>query len=120
MSYIQYDQTKPDGTGNGSATLQHMRENMTAMRDMVLLGAAPGWAYAPSGGTAEQPATMTFSKGVERLRAVLTWGTTGGSDGNATAVALSYSSNSGTSYVAIGTQTINYDSAGNVTSTTWS
>lgn len=122
MAYTHFDQAKPDGTGNGSVTLQHMRENMVAMRDIVTLGASPGWNYSWSGGTADRPTTMLWSKAgsTERLRSVNTWGVTGGAADNVTQSALSYSADSGTIWVLMGTQTIAYDASGNVTSTTWS
>jgi hypothetical protein len=75
---------------------------------------------AASGGTADQPATITYSKGTERVKADLTWGTAGGEAGSVTVAAYSYSSNSGTSWDTIGTKTVVYDSAGNVVSTNWS
>lgn len=78
------------------------------------------WALTPSGGTAEQPAVVVYAKGVERVRATLTWGTTGGAAGNVTTAAYEYSANSGTDYSAIGTKSLTYDAAGNVTLTTWS
>ena len=120
MAYVQFDQTKPDGTANGSVTLQHIRENLAAMRDIVTLGAAPGWNYSWSGGTADKPTVMLWSRGTERLRSTNTWGTTGGAADNITQAVFAYSSNSGGAYDTIGTQSISYDASGNVTSTTWS
>lgn len=120
MSYVAFDQTKPDGTANGSVTLQHIRENLAAIRDIAALGAAPGWNYSWSGGTAEKPAIMLWSKETERLRSTNTWGSTGGAADNITQAVLAYSSNSGSTYFTIGTQAIAYDANGNVTSTTWS
>jgi hypothetical protein len=54
------------------------------------------------------------------VRATLTWGTVGGAAGNVSAAVYEYSANSGSSYDAIGTKTITYDSNANVTATTWS
>lgn len=79
-----------------------------------------GFSCTPSGGTASQPALLTYSKGTERMKAALTWGAAGGAAGNVAAVAYSHSSDSGVSYSAIGTKTITYDASANVTSTTWS
>lgn len=120
MAYAAFNQTLPDGTANGAATLEDIRENQAALRDMILLGAAPGWSFTPSGGTAEQPDQILMSKGTERLRTVLTWGASGGSDGNVTQMVCSYSSNSGTSYDTVGTFTVSYDANGNVVSGVWS
>lgn len=120
MPYIQFDQTKPTGTANGSVTLQHVRENLAAIRDIAALGAAIGWNYTWFGGTAENPENTRLDRGTERLRATITWGTSGGADGNATQIVFAYSQNSGGTYETIGTQAIAYDASGNVTSTTWS
>lgn len=121
MSYTAFDATKPDAaTQNGTQFAQSTRDNLAAVRDACVLGGGfPGWALAVSGGTAEQPATLTYSKGTERVRAVLTWGTTGGASGNVTQAVYAYSADSGTNYDTIGTKTITYDASGNVTATAW-
>lgn len=120
MPYVQFDSTKPTGTANGSTTLQHVRENLAAIRDIAALGAAPGWNYSWSGGTAQKPAVTLLSRGTERLRATITWGSSGGAADNLTQAVFAYSANSGSTYDTIGTQAIAYDASGNVTSTTWS
>lgn len=63
---------------------------------------------------------LSYTKGTERLRVALTWGTTGGEAGNVTVAAYSYSANSGASYSAIKTKTITYTGLGNVAGSTWS
>lgn len=70
--------------------------------------------------TVGQPETLLYTKGTERVRAALTWGTTGGEAGNVTVAIYSYSSDSGLTYSTIGTKTVTYDGSGNVVSTTWS
>jgi hypothetical protein len=120
MPYVLYDKTKPAGSSNGTLTLQEVRNNLLAIRDAAIMGGGfYGWNMAASGGTAQQPATLTYSSGTERVRATLTWGTTGGSAGSVTVAAYAYSSNSGTDYDAIGTKAITYDASGNVTATSW-
>lgn len=120
MTYSAFDQTRPDGLSSGAVTLEHVRENQAALRDMILLGAAPGWSFAPSGGTAEQPAQILMIRGTERLRTLLTWGSSGGSDGNVTQMVCGYSSNSGVTFETIGTFAVSYDANGNVVSGVWS
>lgn len=120
MSYAQFDPASPDAaTQNITQFAASVRTNLAAIRDIAALGAAPGWNYSWSGGTAEKPTTMLWSKGTERLRATCTWGTTGGAADNLTVAVFAYSAD-GTTYDTIGTQTIAYDTAANVTSTTWS
>lgn len=121
MAYVQFDATKPNGaTANGTTVLSELRDNMEALRDMVVAGTLYGWACTASGGTADMPTTMLHSKGTERLRETITWGSTGGATNNPQTILYSYSSNSGSSYDAIGTITYTYDASGNVTSWAWS
>jgi hypothetical protein len=70
--------------------------------------------------TVSQPEIMYYTKGTEIIRAVLTWGTTGGSAGNVTVAVYSYSADSGGSYSTIGTETTTYDSNSNAIATIWS
>lgn len=121
MTYTFFDPAKPDAaTQNGTQFAQSTRENLRAMRDQVVAGFAPGWSMTPTGGTPEQPAQILYSAGAERLSVVLTWGTTGGADGNVTVAAYAYSADSGGTYSAIGTRAIDYDTDGNVAGITWS
>lgn len=121
MTYAAYNPALPDavtqnGTDFGAAT----RQNLQALRDMVVSGATVGWAMAPSGGAPDKPAIITYSNATERLRVQLTWGATGGAAGNVVAAAYTYSPNAGATWDAIGTRTIDYDAAGFVTGTAWS
>lgn len=125
MAYTVFDPALPNGGApanqNGTQVLQSARDNLKAVRDAAIMGGGfYGWNMAAAGGTAAQPATITFSKGTERVRAELTWGTTGGEAGSVTVAVYAYSSNSGTDYDTIGTNTITYDASGYVTATTWS
>lgn len=101
------------------------RNNLEAVRDAVVMGVFPGWNYGRdlSGGTAEQPGIIRYSKGNERIMAYLTWGTSGGADGNVT-VSLWYyipdTSASTWQSETIGTETITYDGNSNVVSAVWS
>ena len=121
MAYTPYDSSKPDPTSqNGTAIMDSIRKNLNAMRDAVVMGSFAGFNMAATGGTADQPALLTYSKGTERVKAALTWGTTGGEANNCTVAVYSYSSNSGGAYDVIATCTITYDGSGYVTATTWS
>lgn len=128
MAYTTLDETKPDpAVDNGTNAFDNTRTNMLALRDAVIGGTFPGWNLSVSGGTAEQPQYYTYSKGTERVRATLTWGTAGGADGNVLSIVYEYSSNSGTNYAVMGDTgyplgklTISYDPDANVTGTTWS
>jgi len=120
MAYNSFTDGKPVGTDTGLDAIDTIRENLMALRDAVVGGMMAGWDYAPAGGTADQPATVTYSKGTERIRGSLTWGTSGGSDGNVTQIVWEYSSDSGSTFDDIGTLAITYDTSANVTAMTWS
>lgn len=90
------------------------KADATAVRNQIAAGLI-GWGYTPSGGSAEQPAVLTYSKSNERMRCTLTWGAVGPTD-----AAWAYSADAGSTWSAVGTKTITYDAAGNVTGATWS
>lgn len=73
------------------------------------------WPATPSGGTAEQPASVTFAGAEVEATAALTWGTSGGADGNITQIVFSANDTARTR-----TLDVTYDVNGNVTSTAWS
>jgi len=122
MAYDTFTPSKPNpAADNGTQAMDYVRKNLLALRDACIMGGLFfGWPLTVSGGTAEQPATLTYANGTERVKAAITWGTTGGEAGNPTVVVYSYSANSGGAYDTIGTKTITYDGSGNVTATTWS
>jgi hypothetical protein len=117
MSYTQFDATKPDGADSGPQIPDTANANDKALRDAIMMGQMPGFAFSCSGGTARQPATMLWTNGATILKAALTWGSSGGSDYNVTAVTWSLSTNGGGAYDAIEAQTFTYDSNGNLTAT---
>lgn len=136
MAYTVFDQTLPDpGNQNGTQVFDSTRENLAAVRDaLISTGFFPGWdiEMQNSNGTAppsvpEQPEQMVASKGAERIKLSLTWGTVGGEAGNVTAILAEYSANSGALYepmgavgYPLGTMTISYDVSGSYLSHAWS
>jgi len=125
MAYVQFEDAVPTASGTINELCTDTRNNLEALRDAVVMGVARGWNYGRDlyGGTAEQPVIVRYSKGNQRIMAYLTWGTTGGSDGNVT-VALWYyipdTSASSWASELIGTETISYDADANVVATVWS
>ena len=125
-------------------TLNTFRENTNEIAALVAnsiqseeslfgTGFLHGWDISLSGGSAEQPQYMIWSKGTNRVRVELTWGTSGGEDGNVTRCVVSYSENSGSTWVVYkgtdssgnpeltnGFFTISYDSLGNFQTGVWS
>lgn len=125
MPYTSFNGALPNGAApdnqNGTAVLQSIRDNAYAMRDaIVAAGSFPGWNKTPSGGTEAQPAQMLASKGVERIKVLITYGTDGGEAGSVTQAVYSYSSDSGAVYSTIGTRTIAYTANGYFNGDTWS
>lgn len=135
MAYTALDATKPTTAQTRQAIVDSTRTNLDALRDAIAaLGAVQGFAYYPTGGTAEQPTTIYFKRGSECVKVVLTWGSSGGSDGNVTKAAYYFAANethasfptstNGT-YDAMAdasgdyVMTIGYDTNGNATSATW-
>jgi hypothetical protein len=121
MAYTPFDPTTPDATTQTLTQMgQSERNNLRAVRDACIMGGGfYGFNLAVSGGTAAQPALLTYTKGTEQIKAALTWGATGGAAGSVTQAVYSYSSDSGSTWATIGTKTITYDANANVTATTW-
>lgn len=119
MAYVPFVSDKPVITDNGDVVINNTRENLMALRDAVVAGALKGWNMAATGGTAAEPTQILYSKGNERVRLAITWGTTGGEDGNPKTVVYSYDGDAGASYDTIGTWTGTYDANGNLTAETW-
>ena len=137
MAYTAFNIAKPVVSDTRQVAVDYMRTNIAAMRDnLVATGIVQGFNYSVSGGTASQPGTLWYKRSTEVVKVVLTWGTTGGEDGNVTKMAFYYApdeshgsfpaSTNGT-YSAMGdltngyyVNTIAYDVNGNVTTTTWS
>ena len=122
MAYTSLVNDKPAASDNGLDFADYTRENLMAMRDAVAMGAMENWNYSKTDGTgtAEQPQYVFYKNGTNWIRGTLTWGTSGGADGNVTVALWEYSSTSGSSYDTIGTQTMAYDTSGNLETITWS
>lgn len=120
MAYTPFVPDKPVITDTGGDVVDATRENLMALRDAIVAGVLAGFNFSASGGTAAYPTTMLYSKGVERIRATVTWGSSGGALNNPQVVVYAYSANSGGLYDTIGTLTMTYDVDGNLTSSTWS
>lgn len=124
MPYTFFDKTKPAGASNGPTVMADIRNNLMAIRDGIVLGGIPGFNCSASGGTEDQPTQYLFTgtgvNSTERIKAVVTWGTTGGATGNPQTIVYTYSSDSGTTYVAIGTMTVVYTAGGYFSSFSWS
>lgn len=130
MAYTPFNSSAPTTGGSPTptrqATIDAIRTNLMALRDVLAAGGfVQGFDYSWSGGTVDEPTNIFYKRGVEWIKVVLTWGTTGGEDGNITKMAFYYSSNSGVGYDNMADDagefvlTISYDANGYVNSTSW-
>lgn len=122
MVYIPFVSDKPDIVDTGAAVVDDSRQNLMALRDALVAGALVDWdlTITVGGGSNAEPDEIIYKKGTEWLRLDITWGTTGGNDGNPTVIVYAYSANTGVAYDTIGTLTHTYDGSGNLTATVWS
>lgn len=135
MAYSEFDKTLPDSTlSAGTDVPDETRMNLLALRDAIADNMV-GWdaEAQKSDGTApptdpEQPEQWVYSKGTERIKVSLTWGTSGGATDQVTEEVWRYSSNSGSTYdlmadavdAPLAKRTFTYDSNGNLLSWAWS
>ncbi len=121
MAYDEFDPNKPDpAVDNGSTSCTNSQKNFRAVRDSAIALLFKGFAYAQSGGTAEEPTTITLTRGTTIIRLTNTWGTSGGSLGQRTKVKAEISYNSGAAYEVIqddagSASDRTYDASGNLT-----
>ena len=96
-----------------------------ALRDAVVAGALKSWnmTLTVGGGSDEEPDEILYSNNTntEAIKLDITWGTTGGEDGNPTVIVYHYSTDDfGASDETIGTWTGAYNSNGTLTASVWS
>lgn len=126
MAYTQFTDNKPVDTDTGPNVVDDTRNNLMALRDMVVMGAMPGWDFSEnhdSSGDPSQPDYLLWSKNdnTEAIKAILTWGISGGEDGNVTMAVYHYSTDDfSSSDEIIGTETITYYTDGSVKTMIWS
>lgn len=120
MAYTPFVSDKPNIADTGTAVIDNTRQNLMALRDACVAGVLAGWALTASGGTAEYPTQLLYSKGTERVRLTITWGSSGGALYNPQTIVYAYSADSGGLYDTIGTLTNTYDTNGYLTAASWS
>lgn len=122
--YTKFETGVPLITDTGGEQITDIRNNLEALRDAIVAGTLVDWEQTDvtttkGTGTDAEPDELIWKKGTEWIRAQITWGTTGGQDGNPTQIIYAYSSNSGGAYDTIGTMALAYTAAGILQSTTW-
>lgn len=79
-----------------------------------VLSGAFDWDMTLSGGTSTEPSSLIYSSGTKRVKTNLTW-----SSGSVATAVYQYSSNSGSTYSTVLTESVSYTD-GDVTGITWS
>lgn len=116
ISITEPDATAQSLTGMGQST----RDHLLHMRTALASGSMWGWDFVASGGTEEEPAVLLRSRGSERIRGTVTWGTVGGAIGNPAAILYEFSDDGGSTWATIGTCTFTWSAGGACTAVTWS
>lgn len=125
MAYIKFTSDTPIITDTGAEVIDDTRFNLMALRDAVVAGVLVDWDMTLNvgGGSDEEPDEILYSKNsnTEAIKLVITWGTTGGANGNPTVIVYHYSTNDfGGSDETIGTLTHTYNGSGTLTASVWS
>jgi len=124
MAYDPFTNAKPDGSvDTGPQVVDYTRKNLMAMRDAVVIGAMSGWSCTPAGADLSKPSSIVWQRigSTEKIRATLTWGTTGGATDNVTRALWEYSTD-GTNYTVFlpyKYEDVSYDADANVSLVTW-
>lgn len=119
MAYEAFDISSPVATQTAVSAMDSTRKNLNALRDGVVLGTFKAWNMSV-GAPRSQPTSVLFSKGDERLKMAINYGSTGVTDGLPNIMVHTYSSNAASTYITVGTETITYDASGNVQAIAWS
>lgn len=125
MVYVDFVSDKPVIADDGDVVINNTRQNLMALRDAVVCGVLNGWNMTQSvgAGSTDEPDEILYSNDTngEALKLDITWGTTGGEDGNPTVIVYSYSTDDfAASDEPMGTLTMTYNSNGTMTASTWS
>ena len=126
MVYTPFVSDKPVIADDGDVVINNTRQNLMALRDSVVAGVLVGWNMSQviGGGSAEEPDEVWYSNNsnTEAIRLDITWGTTGGEDGNPTVIVYYYTADDTPTITwdTIGTLTNTYNANGTLTASTWS
>ena len=119
MAYSAFDSAKPASSETGTAVPGSANVNDCALWDASLMLGTKSFDFSLTAGTGstQRPQYVFFKNGTRWLRGTCTWGSTGGEKYNPTQIVWELSTNSGSSYDTIATQTFTWDSNGYPTAT---
>ena len=119
MAYNEFNISTPVATQTAVSAMESTKFNLNALRDAQVMGTFKGWnCYV--GSPRDNPATIAYSKGDERIRSWITYGSAGVSDGLVSTIVHVYSSNAGSTFMTVGTETMTYDASSNLQNILWS
>ena len=115
--YNYFIDAKPVDTDTVLQVVTDSRNNLESLAQSVAYSAVPSWNYSVVEGTgdAEEPQYVYYKKGATWIRGTMTY-----SSGSITQAAWHRSTDSGSNWDAMGTQSVSYDGDGNVSTVTWS
>lgn len=126
MTYALFDPDYPDVAASAphdtrTAAINDARNNLTALADMLAAFAGmQAFDLEIVTETADGPTEITLTNGLQVVKKVITYGTSGVTDGLPITCDYSKSLDGGSSWDSIATQTFNYDGSGNFTDYAWS
>ena len=113
MAYTAFAENKPVVSDTGLVVVDDMRNNLMALRDMLVSDSLFGFNYSWSTGSAAEPVDVIYKKGTEWVKVVRLWAT-----GDNTKNRYYYSSDSGGAYDFIKREVRTY-STGSLDTSTW-
>ena len=120
MAYVPFDPAVPDvSTDTRKEAIDNARTNLTALADMMAaLCGMQGFDLEITASSADGPTEVLATNGTQIVKKAITYGS-GATAGLPVTIVYSKSTNGGSSYDSIATQTINYDGSGNFTDYSW-
>ena len=118
-AYLDLQQPHPANTldqdiGRIRASFDGLDAALATAIQGVLMGVAPGWNWSLIGDPVA-PSAETWASGARRVRIEYTY-----AGDRVSSMRYRVSTNSGTTYLELGTRTIAYDGLGYLTAITWS
>lgn len=121
MTYALFDPAKPDASvGSRTDQFTNTRNNFTALQDaLAALAGMPFFDVAIISSGAYGPTVVTATDGTQVVRQTITYHGAGVTEGLPDTVDYEKSTDGGSSWDSIATQTFAYDGSANFTGYTW-
>lgn len=121
MTYALFDPAKPDASvGSRTDQFTNTRSNLTALADMLAgFAGMQGFDVAIVSSNAYGPTVITATNGTQVLKKTIAYNGSGVTEGLPDTIDYEKSTDGGSSWDSIATQTFNYDGSGNFTDYSW-